>query len=49
VLGGLVAIALLLRRQAAPEVLLRRLRLATVYMDFVCVVWVVFFLAVCVF
>ena len=48
VLGGLVAIALLLRRRQSPGVLLRRLRLATVYMDFVAVVWVVFFLAVCV-
>ena len=49
VLGGLVAIALLLRGQrGGPELLLRRLRLATVYMDFVAVVWVVFYLAVCV-
>jgi cytochrome c oxidase subunit 3 len=47
VLGGLVAIALLLRRRASGEVLLRRLRLATIYMDFVAVVWVIFFVAVC--
>lgn len=48
VLGGLVAIALLLRGRAAPEARARRLRLATVYMDFVAAVWVVFYLAVCV-
>jgi cytochrome c oxidase subunit III len=48
VLGGLVAIALLLRGRAAPEARARRLRLATTYMDFVAVVWVVFYLAVCV-
>jgi cytochrome c oxidase subunit 3 len=48
VLGGLIAIGLLLRRRPGPEVLLRRLRLTTIYMDFVAVVWVIFFLAVCV-
>ena len=37
VLGGLVAIALLLRGRASAETRLRRLRLATVYMDFVAV------------
>jgi len=47
VLGGLIAIALLLRRRQSPEVLLRRLRLATVYLDFVAVVWVVFYVTVC--
>ena len=48
VLGGLIAIALLLRRGAAPEVRARRLRLATLYMDFVAVVWVIIYVAVCV-
>ena len=47
VLGGLVAIALLLRGRAPAETRLRRLRLATVYMDFVAVVWLVVFVAVC--
>jgi len=47
VLGGLVAIAFLLRARAPAEVRLRRLRLATVYMDFVAVVWFVVFVAVC--
>jgi len=47
VLGGLVAIALLLRR-AKPETRARRLRLSTIYMDFVAAVWVVIYLAVCV-
>jgi cytochrome c oxidase subunit 3 len=47
VLGGLVAIALLLRGRASAETRLRRLRLATVYMDFVAVVWLVVFVAVC--
>jgi cytochrome c oxidase subunit III len=48
VLGGLLAIAWLLRRRAGPDVRARRLRLATIYMDFVGVVWLVFYLAVCV-
>jgi cytochrome c oxidase subunit III len=49
VLGGLVAIAVLLRpRLAAAEARARRLRLATIYMDFVAVVWLVIYLAVCV-
>ena len=48
VLGGLVAIALLLRGRAPAEARLRRLRLATVYMDFVAVVWLVVYVAVCV-
>jgi cytochrome c oxidase subunit 3 len=47
VLGGLIAITLLLRR-AGPDVLPRRLQLATTYLDFVAVVWVVIFVAVCV-
>jgi cytochrome c oxidase subunit 3 len=47
VLGGLVAIALLLRGRTSAETRLRRLRLATVYMDFVAVVWLVVFVAVC--
>ena len=49
VLGGLVAVAVLLRRRtvAAPA-RIRRLRLATIYMDFVAVVWLVIYLAVCV-
>ena len=47
VLGGLIAIALLLRGRASGETRLRRLRLATVYMDFVAVVWLVVFVAVC--
>ena len=47
VLGGLVAIALLLRGRAPAETRLRRLRLATIYMDFVAVVWLVVFVAVC--
>lgn len=47
VLGGLVAIALLLRR-ANPETRARRLRLSTTYMDFLAVVWVIIYLAVCV-
>jgi cytochrome c oxidase subunit 3 len=47
VLGGLVAIALLLRGRAPAETRLRRLRLAMMYMDFVAVVWAVFFVAVC--
>jgi cytochrome c oxidase subunit 3 len=48
VLGGLIAIAWLLRGRGAAEAQTRRLRLATTYMDFVAVVWVVFYLAVCV-
>ena len=49
VLGGLVAVAVLLRRRrAAAEARARWLQLATVYMDFVAVVWVVIYLAVCV-
>ena len=47
VLGGLVAIAFLLRARLPAETRLRRLRLATIYMDFVAVVWLVFFVAVC--
>ena len=47
VLGGLIAIALLLRGRAPAETRLRRLRLATMYMDFVAVVWLIFFVAVC--
>jgi cytochrome c oxidase subunit 3 len=47
VLGGLVAIALLLRGRAPAETRLRRLGLATVYMDFVAVVWLIVFVAVC--
>jgi len=47
VLGGLVAIAVLLRRRAPAEARLRRLRLATVYMDFVAIVWAVVYVAVC--
>jgi len=47
VLGGLVAVALLLRR-AKPEARARRLRLSIIYMDFVAAVWVVIYLAVCV-
>ena len=48
VLGGLCAIALLLRRRTPPDARPRRLRLAIAYMDFVAIVWVVFYLAVCV-
>jgi cytochrome c oxidase subunit III len=49
VLGGLVAIAVLLRGRAAiAEARVRRLQLATIYMDFVAVVWLVIYLAVCV-
>jgi len=48
VLGGLVAIAILLRPRAPADARARRLRLATVYMDFVAVVWVVIYVAVCV-
>jgi len=47
VLGGLVAIAVLLRARARPEARPRRLRLAMIYMDFVAVVWVVIYVAVC--
>lgn len=47
VLGGLVAIALLLRR-ARPDTRRRRLRFATIYMDFVAIVWLVIYIAVCV-
>ena len=47
VLGGLITIALLLPR-ARPDARPRRLRLATIYMDFVAAVWVVIYLAVCV-
>jgi cytochrome c oxidase subunit 3 len=47
VLGGLIALAFLLRGRAPAEVRLRRLRLATVYMDFVAVVWLIVFVAVC--
>ena len=47
VLGGLVAIAVLLRSRAHPELRARRQRLATIYMDFVAVVWLVIYLAVC--
>jgi heme/copper-type cytochrome/quinol oxidase subunit 3 len=47
VLGGLIAIAVLLRAGARPEARPRRLRLATIYMDFVAVVWVVIYVAVC--
>lgn len=47
VLGGLVAIALLLRGRAPADTRVRRLRLATMYMDFVAVVWVIVFVAVC--
>ena len=47
VLGGLVAIAVLLRPAPAPT-RARRLRLATVYRDFVAVVWLIIYVAVCV-
>jgi len=47
VLGGLVAIAVLLRKRVPGETRLRRLRLATVYMDFVAVVWLIIYVAVC--
>ena len=46
VLGGLVAIAILLRPRARPDARPRRLRLATIYLDFVAAVWVVIYLAV---
>jgi heme/copper-type cytochrome/quinol oxidase subunit 3 len=48
VLGGLIAIAILLRPRARPDARPRRLRLATIYMDFVATVWVVIYVAVCV-
>jgi len=48
VLGGLIAIAALLRPRARADAHPRRLRLATIYMDFVAAVWVVIFVAVCV-
>jgi cytochrome c oxidase subunit III len=48
VLGGLVAIAVLLGRRARADARPRRLRLATIYMDFVAAVWLVIYLAVCV-
>jgi cytochrome c oxidase subunit 3 len=49
VLGGLVAIAVLLGRRApASAAHARRVGLATIYMDFVAVVWLVIYLAVCV-
>jgi cytochrome c oxidase subunit 3 len=47
VLGGLIAIGLLLGRRASAEARPRRLRHAIVYMDFVAIVWVVFYVAVC--
>ena len=47
VLGGLVAISVLLRRRVPGETRLRRLRLATIYMDFVAVVWLIIYVAVC--
>jgi heme/copper-type cytochrome/quinol oxidase subunit 3 len=47
VLGGLVAITALLRPRARADARPRRLRLAILYMDFVAVVWVVFYVAVC--
>lgn len=47
VLGGLIAIAFLLRARVPGETRLRRLRLATIYMDFVAVVWLIVFVAVC--
>ena len=47
VLGGLVAIAVLLRPGARADARPRRLRLAILYMDFVVVVWVIFYVAVC--
>ena len=37
-----------LRRRTPPDARPRRLRLAIAYMDFVAIVWVVFYLAVCV-
>ena len=48
VLGGLVAIALLLRPRASADARPRRLRLATLYMDFVAAVWLIIYVAVCV-
>ena len=48
VLGGLVAIALLLRPRASADARPRRLRLATLYMDFVVAVWLIIYVAVCV-
>jgi cytochrome c oxidase subunit III len=47
VLGGLVAITIMLRPRAPAASRLRRLRLGTLYMDFVAVVWVVIYVAVC--
>ena len=47
VLGGIVATAVLLRPRARSEARPRRLRLATIYMDFVAAVWVVIYVAVC--
>ena len=48
VLGGLVAITIMLRPRAPAEARPRRLRLATVYMDFVAAVWLIIYVAVCV-
>ena len=48
VLGGLVAIALAAAAACGRRRPPRRLRLATIYMDFVAVVWLVIYLAVCV-
>ena len=47
VLGGIVAIAILLRPRARSDARPRRLRLATIYMDFVAAVWLVIYVAVC--
>jgi heme/copper-type cytochrome/quinol oxidase subunit 3 len=48
VLGGLIAISLLLRPGARPDARPRRLRLATLYLNFVAAVWVVIYVAVCI-
>jgi len=47
VLGGIVAMVILLRSRARSDARPRRLRLATIYMDFVAAVWVVIYVAVC--
>lgn len=48
VVGGLVALALVVVRLAAPaDVTARRLRLCAVYWDFVLAVWALFFVVAC--
>jgi cytochrome c oxidase subunit 3 len=48
VVGGLIALALVFVRVAAPaDVAARRLRLCAVYWDFVLAVWALFFVVAC--